>query len=492
MLNRVTGLKHKQGSLLMSNNLSRAIINIIFAAILVTVSALEVRSSERQIPQNSREIQLSFAPVVKESTPSVVNIYTKTTVQARRRMPLFDDPFFRRFFGDQFGNEFGGQRKRQQNSLGSGVIVDSSGMIVTNRHVVDGADQIRVVLHDRREFDASVVITDEKTDLAILKVNSTKPLPALSLANSDDLEVGDLVLAIGNPFGVGQTVTSGIVSALSRTGVGLSKLGSFIQTDAAINPGNSGGALIALDGKVVGINTAIFSKSGGSLGIGFAIPSNMVRAVLRSTSNDGKLVRPWLGASGQSVSQDIANSLGIERPAGVLISALHQKGAAAKAGLRVGDVILAINGHEIFQPGALAYRVATLAVGDSVTMRILRRRKTIALNIILSAAPETPIRDKTLLSGEQPLAGATVANMSPALAEELGTDPFANGIYVMKIKRGSPASRLGFRVGDFIRGVNGTETKLVKSLSEQLDLPAGSWRVSVMRGGNVRDLVINR
>ncbi len=447
---------------------------------------------ERKVPVGNAEVQLSFAPVVRKSAPSVVNIYTQTTVRTRQRMHLFNDPFFKRFFGDQFGKEFGGQRKQQQNSLGSGVIVSDDGVIVTNRHVIDGADEIRVVLHDRREFDARVLSTDEKTDLAILKIDAEGSVPALPLADSDNLLVGDLVLAIGNPFGVGQTVTSGIVSALSRTGVGLSKLGSFIQTDAAINPGNSGGALIGLDGKIVGINTAIFSKSGGSLGIGFAIPSNMVKAVLRGVNSNGKLVRPWLGASGQSVTQDIANSLGMERPAGVLISALHSEGAAAAAGVHVGNVILAINGHEIFEAGALAYRVATLSVNDSVTLRIWRRRNTHALNLILKAAPELPSRNQTLLGGEQPLAGATVANMSPALAEELSTDPFAVGVFVLSIQRGSPANRLGFRAGDFIRGVNGVDTGAVKDLADQLQRPAETWRVSVMRGGRTRDLVINR
>jgi len=458
----------------------------------IVVCSQESIAQERKVPANRQEVQLSFAPVVQKSAPSVVNIYTRKIVRARQRMPLFDDPFFRRFFGEQFGREFGNPKTRQQNSLGSGVIVDGKGLIVTNRHVIEGADEIRVVLHDRREFDASVMVTDEKTDLAILKIKTDKPLPTLKLADSDDLEVGDLVLAIGNPFGVGQTVTSGIVSALSRTGVGLSKLGSFIQTDAAINPGNSGGALVSLDGRLVGINTAIFSKSGGSMGIGFAIPSNMVRAVIRGVASTGKLIRPWLGASGQSVTQDIANSLGIERPSGVLVSALHKDGTAASAGVRVGDVILAINGHEIFDPGELAHRIATLPVGDSIAMRVWRRHKTIALKLQLTAAPEKPARNETLLSGEQPLSGAKVANMSPALAEELSADPFIDGVFVLEIGRGSPANRLGFRIGDFIRTVNGVETANVHDLAEVLKRKTDSWRVSVMRGGQTRDLVINR
>ena len=240
--------------------------NFWLACILINSVAFgavaEVSAKQRKIPSDQTEIQLSFAPLVKKTAPSVVNIYTRKTVLTRQRRGVFDDPFFKRFFGDNFGNNFGLPQKRQQNSLGSGVFVDKKGLIVTNRHVIEGADEIRVVLHDRREFDAELVATDEKTDLAILRVKTDKNLPVLKLADSDDLEVGDLVLAIGNPFGVGQTVTSGIVSALARTGVGLTALGAFIQTDAAINPGNSGGALVAMDGRLVGINTALFSKSG--------------------------------------------------------------------------------------------------------------------------------------------------------------------------------------------------------------------------------------
>jgi len=471
------------------NSVSLRILTLVLAFVFSVHASF---AQERRVPASRQEIQLSFAPVVRKSAPSVVNIYTRKIVRARQRTPLFNDPFFRRFFGDQFGQEFGSPRNRQQNSLGSGVIVDGKGLIVTNRHVIEGADEIRVVLHDRREFDASVMAADEKTDLAILRIKAKTPLPALELSDSDDLQVGDLVLAIGNPFGVGQTVTSGIVSAVSRTEVGLSKLGSFIQTDAAINPGNSGGALVGLNGRLVGINTAIYSKSGGSQGIGFAIPSNMVRAVIRGVTTTGKLVRPWMGASGQSVTQDIANSLGIDRPAGVLVSALHKDGAAARAGIRVGDVILAINGHEIYDPGALAHRIATLPVGDSIAVRIWRRKKTIALKLLLSAAPEKPARNVTLLSGEQPLSGAKIANMSPAVAEELSADPFEVGVFILDIERGSPASRLGFHIGDFIRGINGTETTSVQKLVQALKHPVDTWRVSVMRGGHTRDLVINR
>lgn len=458
------------------------------------IGAPSFAMAQKTPPNTKQEITLSFAPLVKKTAPAVVNIYTRKIVRARSRMPLFDDPFFRQFFGNQFGlNREGGPLKRQQNSLGSGVIVAEDGVIVTNNHVIEGADEIRVVLNDRREFEATLVATDDKTDLAILRINTEgKPLPYIELSDSDELEVGDLVLAIGNPFGVGQTVTSGIISALSRSAVGISDLGSFIQTDAAINPGNSGGALIGVDGRLLGINTAIFSKSGGSQGIGFAVPSNMVRAVLRGVSEVGRLVRPWLGAAGQTVNQDIANSLGLERPIGVLISAIHEHGAARKAGLKTGDTILAVNGHDALDANALAHRIATLPVGDEAVLRIWRGGRTQALRLPLFAAPEIPKRDIQILAGEQPLNGASIGNLSPALADELGIDPFQKGVIVLAIERGTPASRLGFRRGDFVRAVNGTPTPETSDLKRELRKPADRWRITVERAGSQRDLVINR
>lgn len=468
-----------------------AVLGLVFCVLGFVPMA---HGADKTLPKGRTEVQLSFAPLVKQTAAAVVNVYTQKTVRTRARMPLFNDPFFRQFFGEGFGLGMENPEiKRQQNSLGSGVIVGEDGVIVTNNHVIEGAEEIRVVLNDRREFEATIVATDEKTDLAILHIETNgTPLPFLQLADSDELEVGDLVLAIGNPFGVGQTVTSGIVSALSRSGVGLSALGSFIQTDAAINPGNSGGALIGLDGRLVGINTAIFSKSGGSQGIGFAVPSNMVRAVVRGISKDGRLIRPWLGAAGQTVTQDIASSLGLERPLGVLVNAVHPSGAAKKAGIAVGDVILAVNGHDALDGNELAHRIATLAVGDQAVLRIWRANKTRAVNLTLTAPPEVPKRDIRDLQGEQPLRGARVANMSPAVADELGADPFKKGVFILEIERGTTANRLGFNRGDFVRAINGKQAPTVEELVRLLNIPAERWRVTVERGGNVRDLVINR
>ena len=257
--------------------------------LLSLVEFIGAQADQRLVPESYAELQLSYAPVVRDVAPAVVNIYTRRLV-AQRRSSLFNDPFFDRFFGT---TPFGLGRERIESSLGAGVIIEAGGVIVTNYHVIKGSDEIIVVLADRREFEAEVVGTDEATDLAVLRIHAgQEPLPLVELGDSDWLEVGDLVLAIGNPFGVGQTVTSGIVSALARTSIGLSSLGSFIQTDAAINPGNSGGALVTLDAKLIGVNTAIYSRGGGSIGIGFAIPSNLVRVVVDGIVSGGRAVRP--------------------------------------------------------------------------------------------------------------------------------------------------------------------------------------------------------
>ncbi len=436
------------------------------AALLLAWQPIRADSAEKTVPESRDEVLLSFAPLVRKAAPAVVNIYTQKIVRARRAVPLFDDPFFRRFFGEEFGSEMQREQTQRQNSLGSGVIVRDDGLIVTNKHVIEGADEITVVLHDRREYDAKILVTDNKTDLAVLKLNANGvKLPFLEIRDSDDLDVGDLVLAIGNPFGVGQTVTSGIVSAVARTRIGNSDLNAFIQTDAAINPGNSGGALIAMDGRLVGVNTAIYSKSGGSHGIGFAIPSNMVRAVLRGITATGKLVRPWLGATGQAVNQEIANSLGLARPGGVLINAVHHASAAAVAGLKVGD---------------------------EAVLRVWRASKTKALKVRLSPAPDQPPRNETQLDGDQPLAGATVVNLSPAFADEYGIDPFLEGVFIYGIVRGSPANRLRFHAGDVIKAVNGKNVPTVQRLVSEMRKPADRWRIAVSRGGKVREMVINR
>lgn len=446
--------------------------------------------ADTQVPASREEITLSFAPLVKRTAPAVVNIFTRTVVRERQVSPLFSDPFFQRFFGDRLG--FGNQlRERVQNSLGSGVIVSADGLIVTNNHVIEGADEIRVVLTDRREFAASVVGVDDRTDLAVLRVDSPGDLPMLSFGDSDDLEVGDLVLAIGNPFGVGQTVTSGIVSGVARTQVGVADIGSFIQTDAAINPGNSGGALIDMYGKLIGVNTAIFSKSGGSLGIGFAVPANMVRFVIENIVSGGRVVRPWLGAFGQPVTSEIAEALGLDRPTGVLIDRVWPSSAGAAAGLRQGDVIAAVDGNPVNNPAELEFRIGSKPIGGKADVLVYRGDGFDTVSVPLRAAPEDPPREVTLIEVATPLAGAVIANVSPALYDEERLNSPDPGVVVLKIARGSPAARLRLRRDDRIIAVNNRRIESVGQLLDTLDGIASPWEIVLQRDGRQIRLRVN-
>ncbi|MBL8789079.1 MAG: DegQ family serine endoprotease [Rhizobiales bacterium] len=454
----------------------------IFTAILFCMLAASAAPAQtaRQVPQSRMEITLSYAPVVKRAAPAVVNVYAKTLV-AQRETDMFADPFFRRFFGND--GSFGRPRERVKNSLGSGVIVDPSGVIVTNNHVVAGATELRVVLPDKREFEARILLTDERTDLAVLKIDMKgERLPALPFANSDDLEVGDLVLAIGNPFGVGQTVTSGIVSALARTRVGVTDYQFFIQTDAAINPGNSGGALVNMRGELVGINTAIFSKSGGSVGIGFSIPSNMVQTVVESAeSGDGRIHRPWLGVQLQDVTSDIADSLGLARPEGALIAKLHPQSPLAAAGLKRGDVLIGFEGHAIESAQEFGFRVGTAKIGESRIVEFRRGDKDFEARLKMVAAPETTPRDEWTVKVDSPFAGLTVANLSPAVAEEVGMAAEAEGVVVTDVGNG-PAQRF-FKKGDMLLFVNRSEITKVQDLRDAVAAGPSSWSIGIGRDG---------
>jgi Do/DeqQ family serine protease len=461
---------------------------LIGALILLTAPASDTGAKDRVVPKSQLAMKQSFSPVVKQAAPAVVNVYVRHRVK-QAVSPLFNDPFFRRFFGDRFGVP----RERIQNSLGSGVLVSSDGVVVTNYHVIRGGgeSEITIALNDGREFPAKLMLKDEHTDLAVLRLDSDgEKFPSIKFANSDSLEVGDIVLAIGDPFGVGQTVTSGIVSALARTKVGISDYQFFIQTDAAINPGNSGGALVDMDGQLVGINTAIFSKSGGSHGIGFAIPSNMVRLVVQSALKGGKVQRPWFGASLQSLTSDIAESLGLDRPSGALVTSLHDKGPALRAGLQVGDVVLSVDGKMVQDPEAFQYRFVTKGVGGEVGVGVFRKGKRINTTIVLIAPIEDPPRDMRSLAGRHPLSGAKVANLSPAVAQELGMEDSNGGVVVIEVKRGSNAGRLGLRRGDIIVGVNNEKISTVKALAISLAPGGGAWRLALRRGGKVFNIAI--
>ncbi|HLZ65667.1 MAG TPA: trypsin-like peptidase domain-containing protein [Aliidongia sp.] len=433
-------------------------------------------ADSRAVPASAQQVLLSYAPVVRKAAPAVVNVYTRAVGDVGAAADVRRDPAYRRYFApgaDRLGH-----------SLGSGVIVDPNGTIVTNQHVIQDAGAIVIVLSDRREFDAELVRGDDRTDLAVLKINTSgEALPFLTIKDTDDLEVGDIVLAIGNPFGVGQTVTSGIVSALGRSVDGINDYRSFVQTDAAINPGNSGGALVSLDGKLVGINTALYSEGGGSVGIGFAIPGDLVRSVLTPSEGAGhRILRPWLGASGRSVTAGAARKLGLSRPSGMLIEDVVPRGPAAEAGVRPGDVILSIDQRPVPDEDGLRFRFATLPVGATAKLGVWRAGEPMDLEIRLVAPPETPPRQVTQLRAAGPLLGVTVANLSPALADELHTDEVA-GVIVLDVPRGAPHLRL--LVGDELVELNGQRIADVGQLQALLPRLTAPWRATVRRDGRM-------
>jgi Do/DeqQ family serine protease len=440
-------------------------------------------AQERRVPSSLNELRLSYAPVVQRAAPTVVNVYAAKTVVAQN--PFGDDPIFRRFFGAPGGEQV-------QRSLGSGVLVDASGLVVTNNHVIEGADQMKVSLSDKREFEAEMVLKDTRSDLAVLRLKTQgERFPAIELGDSDTLQVGDVVLAIGNPFAVGQTVTHGIVSAVARTQVGITDYQFFIQTDAAINPGNSGGALVDVSGRLVGINTAIFSRSGGSQGIGFAIPANMVKVVVASAKGGGSAVkRPWLGAHLQMVTSEIAESLGLKRPTGALVASLTAGSPAARGGLKIGDLITTIDGQEVEDPNAFDYRFATKSLGGSARVGIVRSGKESTVTVALEPLPDTP-HDELVIAARSPFQGAKVSNLSPALADDLRLDPSTDGVVITAVTEGSPAKSLGFLRGDLVVSVNNQKIAKTRDLERATSQPSRVWRITIMRGGQQMSVVLS-
>lgn len=430
----------------------------------------------RSVPGSVAEIKLSFAPLVKATASSVVNVYAARRVE--RRSPFAGDPFFEQFFGG------GARRPRMESSLGSGVVVDPAGLIVTNNHVIENAEEIRVALADGREFDAKVLQRDARVDLAVLKVEADEPFDSVALADSDRTEIGDLVLAIGNPFGIGQTVTNGIVSALARTHIGSNDVGYFIQTDAAINPGNSGGALIDMRGQLVGVNTAIFSRSGGSNGIGFAIPSNLVRAFIDASRAGHPFERPFIGATFLPLTSDIANAMGLDRPTGALVQAVVSGAPADEAGLREGDVVLSINGFAVENPDSLGYRLATAGFGKPAVLKVRALDgQEEELTLPLMPAPEDPPRDQRQLGGSTPFTGATIVNLSPRMADELEMPQSKTGVAIASVEPGSPAMRLGLRPKDVIVALNDREVTSSADLERRASDGRRGWEVEVDRDG---------
>lgn len=444
-----------------------------FLAALLICGSVHAQTT---VPSSRAQVTLSFVPIVKEAAPAVVNIYAKTVVRAKS--PFADDPFFGELF-----RQLGPGRPRVENSLGSGVILAPDGLVVSNYHVVGGATQIRVALNDRREFAAHVILADKRLDLAVLKLEGAHDLPTLPLRNSDTVQVGELVLAIGNPFGIGQTVSNGIISGLARSGVSLGGRGYFIQTDAAINPGNSGGALVDMSGRLVGVNSSILTRSGGSNGIGFAIPANLVAQFLKQArAGATAFQRPWAGVKAQTVTAALADSLGLDRPEGVLISGLVPGGPFAKAGLMRGDVVLSLGGEPVDSPEEMLFRMTTLGIGSQTQVVYLRGGQRRNATLALVSAPETPPRDPVAITGDDNVfQGLTVSRINPAVIEEMGLPDTAKGVVVTRAE--GVAARIGLQAGDVLISINGAPVTSPADVRQIGGDQSNYWQIVLLRGG---------
>jgi Do/DeqQ family serine protease len=432
-------------------------------------------AAEMRVPRDAAEIRTGFVPVVQAAAPAVVNIYARRVVEARS--PFRDDPVFRDLFRD-----FGTPRKRVQNALGSGVIVGPDGIVVSNDHVVGGATDIRVVLNDRREFAARVLLSDAESDLAVLRLDDAPEMPALALRDSDTVQVGELVLAIGNPFGVGQTVSSGIVSGLARSGTATGEArGYFIQTDAPINPGNSGGALVDVNGRLIGINTAILSRSGGSNGIGFAIPSALVaQFVAQARAGNETFERPWAGLDGQPVTAELAEGLGLVRPGGVVVSQLHPQSPVRAAGVRPGDVITAVDGHPVNTPAGMAFRMSVAGIGAETTVTRLRQGAAREVTVAMIRPPDTPPRAQRTTGRGAAIPGMTLSTVNPAVIDAHDLPLSARGVVVDD--PGRVGRRAGLRAGDVLRAINDVPVETSKDAASLLE-DARRWLgLDVQRG----------
>ncbi len=446
---------------------------LIVAALFLTGSAADAQTA---VPSSPAQITLSFAPIVKQTAPAVVNIFAKQIVRDQVS-PFAGDPFFSQLF-----RNYAQSQPRVQSALGSGVILSADGMVVTSYHVVGHATEIRVALQDRREYAADVVLEDPQVDLAVLRLKGAHDLPALALRDSDTVEVGDLVLAIGDPFGVGQTVSSGIVSGLARTITIGDGQGYYMQTDAPINPGNSGGALVDMAGKLVGINSAILSQSGGSNGIGFAIPANLVRAFVQQAKAGAKhFVRPWTGLTGQTVDAAVAESLGLDRPDGVLVAAIAPESPFARAGVVTGDVILRIGGQPVNSPQELAFRMATVGPGGSAPVEVLQKGRLRKLDVAMIVPPEVPPRDPLTITDDVVFRGLTVERINPAVIAEMQLPPTARGVVVTQAD--DLAASIGLQAGDVLLSVNGQKIETPGDVKAAAQAPTRFWQVDVIRQG---------
>lgn len=436
------------------------------ALALVLMQPATLYAQERRVPETQADVQASFSPLVKKTAGAVVNVYAEKMVQQRLST---GDPFFDQFFGQRLPN-----RTQKQSSLGSGVIVSSDGLVVTNNHVIDGADDIQVGLHDGREVKAKLIGTDSESDIALLQIEA-KNLVAIKTSDSDELRVGDFAVAIGNPFGLGQTVTSGIVSALGRSGLGIEMLENFIQTDAAINSGNSGGALVNLKGELIGINTAIVAPNGGNVGIGFAIPANMVKNLVAQIAEHGEVRRGVLGISGRDLDSQLAQGFGLDTQHGGFVNEVTAGSAAEKAGIKAGDIIVSVDGRAIKSFQELRAKVATMGAGAKVELGLIRDGDKKTVSVTLGEASQTT--EKAAGAVHPMLQGASLENAS-------------KGVEITDVAQGSPAAMSGLQKGDLIVGINRSAVKDLKSLKEQLKDQEGAVALKILRGKSLLYLVL--
>ncbi|MCC6746027.1 MAG: DegQ family serine endoprotease [Deltaproteobacteria bacterium] len=447
--------------------------------------------------QTRGRTNVSIADIAEQSLPAVVNISSTKVIRQdgeEMRAPFFNDPFFRRYFGDEFFPFHDVPRERRERSLGSGVIVGSDGTVLTNNHVVERAERIRVTLADKRELDAKIIGTDPKSDLAVLKLaGAPRNLRPLPFGDSNRLRLGDVVIAIGNPFGVGQTVTMGIVSAKGRANMGIVDYEDFIQTDAAINPGNSGGALINMAGELVGINTAILSRTGGYQGIGFAIPSNMVRPIVESLTRHGKVIRGWLGVAIQDLTEELSRAMGLKSTRGVLVGDVASGSPADRAGMRRGDVVVKINGEEVDSASRLRNVVAAAGKGAKVKLETMRGHRRRTFELELGELPTAIGGQARIDKGDGSLGGLTVASLSPMLRDKYRIpERLAQGVVVQAVASESPASRAGLREGDVILELNRETVTSAEQFAKLSETARGRILLLVYRDGHTVYLLLGR
>ena len=451
-------------------------MRLVFLVVAMLALVPAWAQAQMRVPDSRAEITTGFVPVVRKAAPAVVNIYARRVVNVRS--PFSDDPFFQDLFRD-----FGTSRKRVENSLGSGVILGDDGFVVSNYHVVGGATDIRIVLNDRREFSARVLLADEESDLAVLRMQGARDMPALDLRDSDTVQVGELVLAIGNPFGVGQTVSSGIVSGLARSGTATGNArGYFIQTDAPINPGNSGGALVDVTGRLIGINTAILSRSGGSNGIGFAIPSALVaQFVKQARAGNTSFERPWAGVDGQPVTADMAEGLGLDRPGGVVVSQMHPQSPFRAAGIATGDVITRVDGHPVNTLAEMMFRMSVAGIGTKARVTRFRGGGRDRVGVAMIAAPDTPPRAPVTTGRGSAIPGMRLATVNPAVIAEYGLPLSTRGAVVED--PGRIGQRAGLRKGDVLRAINEVPVEDTRAAQSLLTDARRRLALEVQRGG---------